>query len=230
MLGEPLDGVRSRRVESEHSVFEEQDTIRMRQGASHALLGQDDSRAQCIDGVEKGGGAVGVELRGRLVEEEKLRLECEGRGETDALELSAGELDSASLGQVRRADRFERAIDPSPDRSWLDADVLQPERDFVRDDRHHDLVLRILEHGGHGSRHLSRSDMTGVKTGDHDAALEPPTVEVRHEAGQRPQERRLPGTRWPEQRHALPGVELQRDAAQRCDGGRVGERQPLDDG
>ena len=57
------------------------------------MLGEHDGRAETLDRVEEERGAVGIELRGRLVEQQQLRLQRERGREADALELAAGELD-----------------------------------------------------------------------------------------------------------------------------------------
>ena len=123
----------------------------------------------------------------------------------------------------------ERALDARPDLGRLGAEVLEPERDLVRDDRHHDLVLRVLEDRRDRARELGRAGRARVEAGDDDAAREAAAVEVRHEPGERPQQRRLAGAGGAEQRDDLAGLELERDAAQRRRRGRVGERE-IDDG
>ena len=69
----------------------------------------------------------------------------------------------------------------------------------------------------------------GVEAGDDDAAGEAAAVEVRHEPGQRAQQRRLARAGRPEERHHLAGLELERDILQRRPCGRVCERE-IDDG
>ena len=52
--------------------------------------------------LEERFGALRIELRRRLVEQQELRLERERGGEADALELAAGKLGDAPAGEVRR--------------------------------------------------------------------------------------------------------------------------------
>ena len=59
---------------------------------------------------------AGIELRGRLVEQQQLRLERERRGEADALQLAAGDLGHAAIAEARDADRGERALHARQDR------------------------------------------------------------------------------------------------------------------
>ena len=109
-----------------------------------------------------------------------------------------------------------------------DAEVLEPERDLVRGDRHHDLVLRILEDGRDRAGELGRARAAGVEPGDDDPAREAAAVEVRHEPGERAQQRRLPGARRAEERDDLSRLQLERDAVQRRRRSRVGEREAAD--
>ena len=109
-----------------------------------------------------------------------------------------------------------------------DAQVLEPERDLVRDDRHHDLVLGILEDRRDRPSELGRAGAARVQAGDDDPARERAAVEVRHEPGERAQQRRLAGARGPEQRDHLSRLELERDAVERRPAPRIRERQPAD--
>ncbi len=84
--GEP--GV-SRRVERDASVLHEEHTVCVRERSRRPLLRDDDGAAYAIEKLEELVGGGGIELGRRLVEQEELRPECERRGETDALELSA---------------------------------------------------------------------------------------------------------------------------------------------
>ena len=67
-----------------------------------------------------------------------------------------------------------------------------------------------------------------VEPGDDDPAGEAAAVEVRHEPGERAQQRRLPGARGAEQRDDLARLELERDVASA--GGAAGyeNARPLD--
>ena len=131
---------------------------------------------------------------------------------------------------MERVDRRERPLDARPDLGRRDAEVLEPERNLVRSDRHHDLVLRILEDGRHRAGELRRAGAAGVEPGDDDPAREAAPVEVRHEPRERAQQRRLAGARRAEERDDLPGLQLERDAAERRRRSRVGEREAADGG
>ena len=90
------------------------------------MLGEDDGTPRLLDRGEERLGAVGVELGRRLVEQEEPRLERERRGETDALQLPARELDGSPGREVRCADLAERDGDLRPDRSGATAMFSSP--------------------------------------------------------------------------------------------------------
>ena len=192
MRRQPPDPVRPRGVEDDPAAVDEDDARRELECARDAVLGEDDRRPQPLDGVEEERGRLGIELRRRLVEQQQLRLERQCRREADPLQLAAGELDRLSAPEVERVDRRERAFDTRPDLGGRDAEVLEPEGDLVRDDRHHDLVLRILEDRCDRSGERGGPCLTGIEPGDDDAAGEAAAVEVRHEPCERAQQRRLP--------------------------------------
>ena len=135
-----------------------------------------------LDGVEERIRRGRVDLRRRLVEQEQARLERERRRERDALQLAARQLGGPALGEVPGADQLQRLVDPRPDVGRRDADVLEAERDLVRDLRHHDLVLRILEDRRDVAGKLGRARLARVAAGHDDAPRERAAVEVRHEA------------------------------------------------
>ena len=209
-------------LEEEHAVA----------GAQHAIgaLLRHDHRRSCRAGkLDRLLGALRVELRGRLVEQQQLWLQRQHRREADALELAAGELGHAPLGEMRGTNGGEPLGHPRADVRRRRADVLQPERDLGGHAREHDLVLRVLEERRDGSRQVSRPRAPRVVAAHLDPAGEAAAVEVRHEAGQRPQQRGLATTGGTEQRYDLSRLELERDVVQRrVLGLRVGERQLLD--
>ena len=153
------------------------------------------AQLRLLDGGEERLGAVGVELGRRLVEQQELRLERERRGEADALQLPARELDRAPVARCDAPTSAERRGDLRPDLLRRDGDVLEPERDLVLDARHHDLVLGILEDRRDDPRELGGPVRPRVEAADLDPAREPAAVEVRHEPRERAQQRRLAAAR-----------------------------------
>ena len=149
--------------------------------------------------------SLGVELRGRLVEQEEPRTKNERRCNTDTLELAGGELVGLPAGEMLGAHPPERLEGANRDLERRHAEVLEPELELVLDAGHHDLVLRVLEDGGdRPARSLGRAvrvsrPPTSTLTG------EPAAVEVRHQAGERAQQRRLSRPDGPSRQTSSPG-------------------------
>ena len=97
----------------------------------------------------------------------------------------------------------ECALDPGPDLGGRDAEVLEPESDLVRDDRHHDLVLGVLEDRRDRAGELGRACAARVEPRDDDPARKAAAVEVRDEPCERAEQRRLAGSGRAEQRDDL---------------------------
>ncbi len=230
MLGEPDERRLARCVERDAAVVHEENAVDVRERARGPLLGDQNRARQLFDQIEERVGGLGVELRGRLVEQQQLRLERERRCKRHTLQLATGELARRAVGEVRRADERERLIDARPDRRRLDADVLEAEGDLVRDIVHHDLVLGILEDGRDRTRELGGPRLARVEPGDDDPPLEAAAVEVRHEPGERTQQRRLAAARRAEQRDVLALGELERHVVEHRRAARVGEAKVIDGG
>ena len=202
---QPLERLGARRVEEEAALVDEERRGRELKRPADAVLGEHDGRTEPLDGVEEERGAFGIELRRRLVEEQQLRLQRERRRQADALELAAGELDRLAppADGARPTDASARSTRGQISAGGTPRFSSPNATSFARD-RHHDLVLRILEDGRHRAGELGRSVAARVEPGDDDPAGEAATVEVRHEPGERAQERRLPGARRAEERDDLP--------------------------
>ena len=142
-------------------------------------------------------------------------MERERGGEADALELAARERGRRAAEQVRGADGLERRSRAARDLARRRPEVLEPERDLRLDAGEHDLLLRVLEHRRDRSCKVGRAVASRVEAVDLDATGEAAPVEVRHEPGERAEERRLPRARRPEADDELAGLEPERDAVQR---------------
>src|SRR5205085_3444641 len=132
-------------VEHETALFEEEHAVAGLEYALGALLGDDHGRAGGARELDRVRRAAGVELRGRLVEQEQARLEREHCGQADALELTAGELRDAPAGQLPSANRGESRRRPPGDLRRRRAQVLEAARNLRLDPGENDLVLGILE-------------------------------------------------------------------------------------
>ena len=160
-----------------------------------AVLGEHDGRPEPLDGVEEERGGFGIELRGRLVEQQQLRLERERRREADPLQLAAGELDRLPPPEVQRVHRRERALDPRPD---LGRRRRRDSRARTRPRSRRSSSRPGPPDPGRPSRPCRRARPGGcarVEAGDDDAAREAAAVEMRHEPGERAQQRRLARSR-----------------------------------
>src|SRR5213592_5314086 len=134
-LFEPRPCLADRAIERQAPVLEEQHTVADLERQDRPLLGQQHGRA-AVPGksqrqLDQPFGRLRVELRGRLVEQQQLRLERQRRGEADPLQLPAGQRGDEATGEVLGADRRERLECLGLDLPRPRADVLKAERDLV---------------------------------------------------------------------------------------------------
>ena len=108
----------------------------------------------------------GVELRGRLVEQDQLRPARERRAERDALELAAGQLGGRAVEQVRDPERERRLLDRARHRGGRLPLVLERERQLGADGAHHHLRLGILEQRADGGGQRAWTVLARVHPGD----------------------------------------------------------------
>src|SRR5262249_23004286 len=101
----------------------------------------------------------------------------------------------------------------------------------VEDAREHDLVLWILEQHCDRPGQPRRTVAPRVEAGYVDVAREPSAVEVRDQAGEGTEERRLAGARTAEYQRDLSGGQTNGHVSKRGAGrARIRERPPLRDG
>jgi hypothetical protein len=176
--------------------------------------------------LEQRSRTVGVELGRGLVQQEQVWLESKRRCEADALQLAAGQLGHTPPRQVAGAHGVESGQRSALDLPRRRARILDAEGHLGQDGTEDDLVLRILEEGGDGAGELGRSGPPGVAAADLDAASETAAVEVRHEAGERADERRLPTARSSSEQNDFTWCYVERDAGERRPiGSAIRERQ-----
>ena len=152
-----------------------------------------------LDRVEERLGAPGIELRRRFVEQEQLGSQRERRGETDALQLTARQLDRAPGREVRGAHFAERCVRPAA----------RSARARRRGSRGRTPPRCRRASSRPGPRDPGRrmqlcpparpARASACRARHLDPAGEASAVEVRHEPGERAQERRLAAPRRPEQ-------------------------------
>jgi hypothetical protein len=98
---------------------------------------------------------------------------------------------------------------PASDLGRRGAHVLEPEGDLGAHAREDHLVLGILEEACDGPGKIGRTSPARVEARDLDTAGEASSVEVRHESGERAQERRLARAGGPEEDDHLARLELE---------------------
>ncbi len=76
---------------------------------------------------------VGVEIRQRLIEQQRFRLDDQRAGERDALLLAAGQLAGIAVGQGAELRRRQHGLDLLRDRAAIELSQFQPIRDIVGD-------------------------------------------------------------------------------------------------
>ena len=132
---------------------------------------------------------------------------------------------------MRRAEAVERDERPLMDLVGRGADVLQPESDLGLDAGKDDLVLRILEGDRDGARKVARLRAAGVTADDLHSPGEETAVEVRHEPGEGPQQRRLARSGRAEQADELARPDVEGNVLERRSSRpRIGVREVLDPG
>jgi hypothetical protein len=225
---EPIAAPLRVRIEHDPPVLEEEDPIHRIEEALGAVLGDEHGSAGPERVPDERSGAVGVELRRRLVEEQQPRPQRERGCEAHPLELAARELVRRPRREAGRPDRVQRAARAGADRLGPDAEVLQPEGHLVLDPRHHDLVLRILEERRNDTCELGWRGESRVQAGHLDAAREAAAVKVGHEPGERTKQGGLSGARSAQDEDGLARLQRERDVAQSRLRVRVRERETLD--
>ena len=110
---------------------------------------------------------LGVEVRQRLVEKEKLRLDGERAPERDALALAAGEVRDLALLEAREVEQLQHLADPPPHLGPRHAAQAQAVAD-VAEHRHVRPERVGLEH--HRDVALLRGEVRDIAAGEPDGA------------------------------------------------------------
>jgi len=202
-----------RRVDRDGAVLHVEHAGREVQATLHAVLGEDDGGACVLRESAHGGeqllGAHGVELRGGLVEEQKVRLRGDDSGEGDLLELASGEFRQRGVAQARKAEGDERLLDEAGDGVAVDAEVLEAEGDLALDGGHDGLVFGVLEDQAHPAGEVVWPRRARVELVHGDASGERAPVEVRDQTVQGAQQRRLAAAGAAEHEDHLGGLDVQ---------------------
>ena len=160
-------------------------------------------------------GMVGVEHRGRLVEQQHVRPQRQDSGQGEALALTSGQRGREVVAAVRQTNRRQSFVDAGPDLVARQGDILRPEGDVAADAVSHHGVVGVLRQEPQPPLDFCHSrDLAG------DGGAERPRQGV--------QQRRLAGAARAEQQHALAGRDLEVEVAD--DRQATSERSPGESG
>jgi hypothetical protein len=207
----PLEEAARRGVAGQPAVLEDQDAVRGAQAPLQAVLGEDDRRPPLlVQPAQEPHELVardGIELGGRLVEQDELRATGERGAERDPLQLAARELVGRALEQGADPEGERDLLDPPGHRGGPQAAVLEREGELRADRAEDGLGLGILQQGAGHRGELRGTVLARVQAADDDAAAELPAVEVRHQAAERAQQRALAAGRRAGHHDELPGLD-----------------------
>ncbi len=153
------------------------------------------------DGIPDLDDPGGVEVRGRLIEQQQAGSHREHPGECEALALPAREGARRAVERDLEADRVEGFAHAPPGLLARNPEVLAAERDVVPDAREDDLRVRILQHEPGATAHGA-----GRFAVNRQRPLLLALVGAEH-ARERAQQRRLARAGCPEQQHSLPRLD-----------------------
>jgi hypothetical protein len=155
-----------------------------------------------------------IKLRGRLIENDKARAHSQSRGEGNPLALPATQRPNSAPAQVLDTGGVQRFVNARGHFARWKSDVLKAERDFTIDNVVNGLKLRILEDEAHISRHVPGWSCDDVEANHRCPTGDPATVEMRDEAVEDPEQRRLTATGGTGD-NCQPMVDLEPHVAQR---------------
>ena len=200
-------------------------------GTRRPLLGDEHGARQVLDQVEE----RFRRRRGRAATSARRAAAAAGRSaRADASDTRCSSPPDSSAVTRSASGSAPTSASASSTRGQIssggDADVLEAERDLVRDLGHHDLVLRVLEDRRDDAGELRRSCLARVDPAD-DAPCR-----RRRRRGSAARDRRargasvdFPDPDGPSKRDVLAVAELQRDVVEHRRTGSVGEAEPIDD-
>ena len=225
-LGAAAQEVLGRAVEGEPAVLEREHAVGGGQAALEPVLGEQHRRPPLlVDAPQHAEQLVardGVELRGRLVEQQQLRAAGERGAERDPLQLAAGELVGRAVQQPGDPERERRLLHPARDRGRREPAVLERERELRAHRAHQHLRLGVLQQRARDRGQLARAVLARVEPGAAQPAGEHAAVEVRHQPAGGAQQRRLARARAAGDDDELARLDGQRDVAQRVRLARIG--------
>ena len=126
-----------------------------------------------------------VEVRGRLVEHEDLRVHGEHRRDGDPSPLAEGQVVRRPVGELGHAHLCQGLEHPGVELVAAQPEVARPERHVVADRRHEQLVVGVLEDDADAAPDLGEVVLGDGQAGHRDGAGPggQDAVEVQHERG-----------------------------------------------
>ena len=171
-----------------------------------------------------------IELGGRLVEDQEVRLHRQRRRDSKPLLLAAREFVRVLLLHAVQAHGSQNLWNARQHLLTRHAQVLQRESDLVFDGCGEELRLRVLEHRAHVLGQRADRMVERIQAGHRGLPKKTSTVELGHDPVQRQAQRRLAGTRRPNQAQKLALADLERDVVQnQVRGARIPVRHLVDD-
>ncbi len=163
--------------------------------AFESVLGHQHGETEVVDealhGREHVLGGGRVECRRRFVEHEHARMRSEHRADRDSLRLASGQRRHSSSAQVDEAEQIERVLDATAHHLGRDAERFHRVRELVLDRVGDEGGRRVLaDHADH-IREFARRVCAGVTSVDAHPSRQPTAGEVRDEAVDGTEQRRL---------------------------------------
>ena len=214
------------------AVLHHRHPVRRREDVLQPVLRDDDGGAQLpIDfphGVEKIRRRNGVQLAGRLVKDQHLRLHGHDRRQIQQLLLAAGQLRHVPVEPALNTEIAGHFRHPGPHGFLVAAQTFQPEGQLVPDLVRDDLIVGILHHIADFFRLLPHRHLGKLPPGkQHPAAAAAMGCQHRFQV---PQQRRFFAAAAAAEHHILPLLHRQRHVVQRRTalGGGIGKGQIFD--
>ena len=183
------------------------DAVGVLHDALEAVLGEQHGDAEVVhEPLQRGQdlfGRTGIERRGRLVEHEHLRVAGEHRADRDALALPAGQRAQRAVPQVGEAEQVEGLLDAAAHDVGREADRLHAVGELVLDHVGDEARERVLRDDADDVGELARRVQPRVAAGDRDPPGERAAGEVRDQAVDAAQQRRLAAAGATHDQHQL---------------------------
>ena len=206
---------RRRRARGEHLPIREQDDRIRALERGVVVLDQEDAPAFVAYASEHRQDVVAadrIEVGRRLVEDEDARPERQQPRDREPLLFAAGERRRIAALEAREPDRGERPRDPRRHLARIDAHLLEPEDDLLRDVGREELRFEVLEDHADRAGELADAAAGDGFAGEAHVAREVGRREAWDEPRETAGERRLAGARGPHDDRERARGKRQRDA------------------